>query len=602
MNRVFTIVLVSVVLLVSLPLSAKTTPDITVEVSLSRDTIGLDEQAVLQIDVAGSEQDLPHPNMPTLAKFEVYSQGRSSNISIVNGQVSTSYTYRYILVPKEAGTFPIQNIAVVHKNHRYPGNAVELTVLNKGAAAPQELEDNATDVQGNSRDYFLEASIDKSNPYVNEQVTLTLKFYIAVQYYGTPELSAPQTTGFWTEVLGSRPPYFQKINDRNYRVLEIRYALFPTQTGDLTIGRATITTTVRTRQRRRSQHGLFDDFFGRGEEVQVRSRPIDVTVKPLPTAGRPPDFSGTIGNFSITAAADKRDVEVNEPVTLSVRISGTGNIKSVAAPEIPEQTDFRVYRASSNESLTKQNDRLGGTKTFEEVFIPKRPGDLVIPALEFTYFDPSAARYRRLSTKPINLTVKAGENYTESSEIPYGTPGVSISAEARDIRYIKEDLGEVSHSSGLILTSPLYLMVNGASVLVMLGLVVARVRRERMSNDVGYARARSASRMARKRLAEARKMADAARAKEFYGELHLAVTAYIGDKFNLSPHGLTHERIRELLSRSHDGDEVQGAVLHFLEKCDFARFAPATQSAEELADDLKSAEDLMVQMEDLKLA
>jgi hypothetical protein len=136
----------------------------------------------------------------------------------------------------------------------------------------------------------------------------------------------------------------------------------------------------------------------------------------------------------------------------------------------------------------------------------------------------------------------------------------------------------------------------------MLGLVVARVRRERISKDVGYARARSAARMARKRLSEAQKMAESARAKEFYGELQLAVTAYIGDKFNVSPHGLTHERIRELLARSRDGDRVQDAVLHFLEKCDFARFAPATQSADELAGDLKMAEDLMVQMEELKLA
>ena len=106
------------------------------------------------------------------------------------------------------------------------------------------------------------ASVDRKNPFVNEQVTLTLKFLIAVQYYGSPELTEPTTTGFWTEVLGNKAPYLQKINDRTYKVIERKYALFPTQIGDLTIGSASIHATIADRGRRyRDPFDALGDFL-----------------------------------------------------------------------------------------------------------------------------------------------------------------------------------------------------------------------------------------------------------------------------------------------------------------------------------------------------
>jgi hypothetical protein len=524
-------------------------------------------------------------------------------VSIVNGQVNTSVTYRYMLLPKKAGTYPISNIAVVHKNKRYPAESVEVTVLDKGVAASPQLEENARDTQGNSRDYFLEMRTDKSNPYVNEQVTLTLKFYIAVKYYSSPELSTPPvTTGFWTEVLGTKPPYTQKLNGRNYQVLEIKYALFPTQTGELTIGRAMVRTTVASKQRRRSQFSMFDDVFGRGEEVTARSRPVTINVRPLPTEGRPASFTGTIGRFDISATADKRTVDVNQPVSVSVKITGTGNIKSVAEPTIGDLPDFRVYRASSNENMTKSDDKVGGTKTFEEVFIPNRPGEVTIPSLSFTYFDPSRSRYITKTTRPITLKVNAGEGYAAGADVPYSSPGVSIGSQASDIRYIKEDIGALARPGDIILTNPLYLGLNGAPVVLLLGLVIVRLRREKLSADVGYARSRAASKIARKRLAKAESLATVDKYNEFYGELSLAVTSYIADRLNISPHGLTSDRIEELLKGRGAGDEVTGETITFLHKCDFARFAPASLTAEDITQSLENARSLMVKIQGVKLA
>jgi hypothetical protein len=582
--------------------SAQSSDDVRIQVSLSPDTIGMDGQAILDVQVVGTSQSIPDLEMPSLPAFEIYSQGRSTSISIVNGQVNAQVSYRYILAPQKPGVFPVSGIALVFNNKRYEGNAVTLTVLNKGQSTSPKLEQRATDDQGGTRDLFLAASVDAKNPYVNQQVTLTLKFYLGVQSYSSPELNEPATTGFWAEPMGNSAPYMERVKGRNYRVFEIKYALFPTQSGELTIGRAAVTTTVANQRARRDPFDMFGDLMARGEQVTVRSEPLTIQVRPLPTAGKPADFSGSIGRFNIDARPDKTDVEMNQPVTLSIKINGQGNIKSVAEPAIPDLKDFRVYRASSNESVAKMGDKVGGTKTFEEVFIPRRPGLLEIPALTLTYFNPDAGKYETIATKAISLNVKKPEGYVSSPDVPYSGPNMTLSSEAQDIRFIKNDLGAAQPIGRLVLFSPLYILVNALPVLVLAGLVIARKQKERLSSDVGYARARGASKMARKRLTKARSLANLAQVRDFYGELSLALTAYIADKLNISPHGLTSDQIADLLRQKGSDEQLVTEAVAFLRQCDFARFAPSNTTESDISAALAAAEQLMVKIEGVRFA
>ncbi len=574
--------------------------DIEIEVSLNRDTIGLNEQVILQITVISSEQNLPAPRLPTLPMFKVYSQGRSSNISITNGVVSATLTYRYIFTPQRAGTFPIENISIVHKNKRFKGNSVELTVLNQGVATPKHLEGSARDPRGNSRDYFLEAAVDKKNPYVGQQVTLTLKFYIAVQNYGSPELSEPTMTGFWSEVIGNKPVYFQRINNRRYKVSERKYALFPTQTGELTIGRAMISATIATRRNTRDPFSMFGNVFGRGKDITVRSDPVTVNVKSLPTKKKPKNFTGTVGKFSITASADKRKVEVNQPVTVLFKITGVGNIKSVAEPAIPDLADFRIYRASSSENTSRVNDKLGGTKIYEEVFIPGRPGEMTIPSISYNYFDPESRRYQTIKTRPIKISVIKPEGYVAAPQSPFQPNDISIGNEARDIRYIKTDLGDTQPIGQVLIFRPIYIAVNGLPLAILAGLIVIRKRREKLQANVGYARSRSASKMARKRLSKARILSNKETVLDFYAELNSVLVSYIADKLNISPHGLTTDKVRELLSARDASQELIADIINVFQKCDYARYAPSTIEQEDIDQSLKTVEEVMVGIEGVK--
>ncbi|MFZ1685106.1 MAG: BatD family protein [Candidatus Zixiibacteriota bacterium] len=588
--------------LVGVSAFAQSGDDVSIQVSLSPDTIGMDGQAALEVQVTGSSQSIPDLEMPSLPAFEIYGQGRSTSINIVNGKVSASVAYRYLLMPQKPGVFPIDGIALVYNNKRYTGNVVTLTVLNKGQSTSPKLEQRATTDDGGSKDLFLVASVDNKSPYVNQQVTLTLKFYLGVQSYSSPQLNEPATTGFWAEPLGNSAPYMERVKGRNYRVFEIKYALFPTQSGEMTIGRATVTTTVATRAPQRDPFDMFGDLMTRGEQVTVRSEPLTVQVRALPTAGRPSDFGGSIGKFNMEAKPDKTEVEMNQPVTLNIKINGQGNIKSVAEPTIPELKDFRVYRASSNENVAKMGDRVGGTKTFEEVFIPKRPGILEIPALSLTYFNPDAGKYETISTKPVSMNVKKPEGYVNSPDIPYSGPNMTLGSEAQDIRFIKPDLGPVNPIGQLVLFNPLYLLVNALPIAVLAGLIVVRKRKERMSTDVGWARSRGASKMAKKRLAKARSLANVSQVREFYGELSLALTAYIADKLNISPYGLTSDQIADLLRQKGSDEQLVTESVAFLRTCDFARFAPANLNQSDITTALATAEQLMVRIEGVRFA
>ena len=587
--------LAALVLCAVLPMMAKAQADLDVQASLSRDSIGLDEYAVLEVEISGKTQDLPRPSLPTLPMFEVYSQGQSSSISIVNGEVHSSVTYRYMIMPQQPGSFPIENISAVYNNKRYVAKPLSLTVLNQGSATPKELEDRAQTDKGDSRDCFLEAVVDDQTPYVNEQVTLTLRFYTAVQHYGSPSLSEPSTTGFWTEVIGNKSPYNQRINNRTYKVIERKYALFPTQTGALTIGRAGITITVASKSRgQRNQLSIFG--LGAREQVQVFSEPIRIKVQPLPEKGKPSDFTGTIGKFRMTATADKTQVEVSQPVTLRIEFTGVGNVKSIAEPVIPDLPDFRVYRASSNENVSVYNDKLGGTKIYEEVFIPSRPGDLEIPGLAFNYFNTETGKYETLKSRPITLKVIKPEGWIAGTTPEYAPPGMAIGAEAREIRYIKDDLGKTKSSGNLILKSPIYLAVNAVPVLALLSMVVLRYRREKLYGDAAMARARGAAKQARKRLQRASSLAKPESAAEFYAESSLALLAFIGDKLNISPHGLTTEQITSLLTQRGADKELVSDTVAFLDRCAFARYAPGAAQQGDIDKALKNAEDIMVRL------
>jgi len=580
--------------------------EFSVAMSLSRDVISIDDHVYLTITISGPSQNLPKPELPNLSLFDTYSQGTSTNISIVNGRVESSLTYNYVLQPRQEGTFIIKPAAIAYNQKRYESNEVTLKVVGSGdKTSPGTTQPPATTtVTGDTKELFLTAEVNKKTAYVNEQITLTVKFFYSSKLYSQPDYTAPQTTDFWSEVIEPQKTYTQVINGRRYGVVEINTALFPTRSGDLTIGPAMVTATIPSRRQARQNDpfSMFDDFFAQGENVTVRSRSVDVKVLPLPSENKPANFSGTVGDYKISATPDKTTVDVNQPVTITYKFSGTGNIKTVAEPAIGDLKDFRVYRASSSEKVSKLDGIVGGTKIFEEVYMPKRAGKLTIPPVEFNYFDPRTRKYNVLTTRPVELTVQAASG-GDIAEIPLRrVAGRVVDPNAKDIRFIKTDYGDLVKKKSLILFRPSYLIVNIIPALVLAVVWMSSLRREKLASDIGYARARRAKKMAKKRLTEASRLSQSQQPAKFYAEIRSAIFSYVADKLNVSSYGMTSDKLLDIIGNAGADEELMRSATGLLRTADFAQYSSAEVTREQIAESLNTAERIMVRLEEMKIA
>ena len=166
------------------------------------------------------------------------------------------------------------------------------------------------------------------------------------------------------------------------------------------------------RQRRGSLFDLFSDdvfsdpYFGERQQMHARAEAVEIDVKPLPAAGRPPEFSGAVGQFTFSAEGSPRQVKVGDPVTMKLTVSGRGNFDRVEAPALSESSGWRVYPPSAN-FHSEDEISIRGTKTFELAVIPETK-KTAMPVFAFAYFDPEQEKYVTLRSEPAALTVEGG--------------------------------------------------------------------------------------------------------------------------------------------------------------------------------------------------
>ncbi|MBI5207600.1 MAG: protein BatD [Candidatus Firestonebacteria bacterium] len=369
--------------------------DISINLTIDKNEITVGEEATLTVIITGKVRSLPDPNIPQLKEFMVYSAGRSESISIINGDISSSTSFNYIIVPKKEGQFTIGPISLNYRDKEYKSRELKITVHSQTSGADtynKNIPDDNIHKQNQDKneeslqDLFIETHVDKKSPYVNEQITLTFAFYQAINLSDTPEYIPASITGFWTEDLPPQRRYYKPIKGKRYLVTELYSALFPTASGEYTIGAAELVCNPE------DVYDPFSFFSGRPRKsVKLKTKPIKIKVNPLPDKDVPPCFQGAVGNYTLEASVDKTSTRENEPVTLKIVIRGHGNIKTVPDLELPPEIDenFKKYKSNSSVNVTKNNYNVQGEKTFEFILVPIKSGDISIPQIKFSYFSPN---------------------------------------------------------------------------------------------------------------------------------------------------------------------------------------------------------------------
>ena len=308
--------------------------------------------------------------------------------------------------------------------------------------------------------YFVEAEVDDETPYVGQQVTYTVKFYVAFPTDKIPEYRAPKFSGFINQTPPPRQEYSETVDDRTFTVYEVSTILYPAMAGDLSIGSATMIVPEESCidwPSPRNCPGAYLSPMDRGgaDQFDYDTALIDLTVQPLPPRW-PGSFSGAVGRFTIDSTVNRVTTTVGAPLTLRVTIAGEGNIEKLPGPLWPKLTGWRSFDGTRSHRTSVVNRRLAGSRSYELLMIPESHGTFDIPAIEYAYFDPDAEEYVTVSTDPISVEVLPDPDTATAA------PGVSdVNAAmdpeaAADLRDIKPPPSKIRARSGSMAASPIF--------------------------------------------------------------------------------------------------------------------------------------------------
>lgn len=564
--------------------------DVKLIAAVDRNPVGLNDQFTYTLEVSGSASGFPEPSLPNFTDFRILGGPNvSTSVQIMNGSMSSSKSYSLVLLPRKTGTFVIPAVSVNYKGKTYQSNSVKLTVVQQGSQSTPQGGSAAAD-EGNdaSADLYLKVIPSRRTVYVNDQITVSFKIYFRVSIRNPDFIKLPETVGFWVEeyeIPQNIPVTQEVVNGVQYNVAEVKkFALFPTKTGELTLTPMQLAVNVVERRRRRDPFSAFDSFFddpfGRTVRKVLVTEPMTFRVKSLPENGKPASFSGLVGNFNLSVDLDKTNVKANEAVSYKVRLSGSGNLKSLSDLQVDFPANFEVYDPKINDEVNRSGPRLVASRELEYILIPRTSGQYRIKPLEISFFDPSTETYKTLRSKEYVVTVGEGKDVTGVAGNAYLSKS-EVKLLGKDIYFIKEENLTLFPRGYKPYTTTWFWALLIIPLIFFGAAYGYRNYHEKMSTNVEFARKRKAFKQAEKRLKGASHFLKQGKFAEFYGEVSRGLIGFVADKTNHSAAGLVRNDVEKLLRNRKVEDALVEEYLQCLDEADFRRFAPGNVSDEE---------------------
>ena len=548
-----------------------------IEAVIDRNDATMDDQLFLTIVVQGSQE--AQPTLPDLSAFRVASAGNSRQIQYINGVSSVSVSYNFRLIPTKAGTFTIGAARVEIGGKSYASKPFKIRIREAGAEPAAQ------------RDIFVTARVSNTSPYLGQQVIYTWRLYRRVRIVD-PQIESLDFPGFLVEDLGKVNEYKTNYQGRQFLVTEFKKAIFPQETGTLTLPSSRLATQLVVEDPRRRSFG---SLFGRSQtKAKVLStQPIELQVRPLPAA--PAGFSGLIGDFKIRSQLSRAELKVGESTTLKVIVSGTGNPQMIGQPTIPELTGFKIYDNPPVTKISRDNSGIRGRKTYIKDLVPITAGELSVPALALTYFDPAAGSYRTQTTPALHLAVAPADGQeelrlTESNSPTTGKVSVRILAD--DILPIYRGLDALAVQRPDALVSSWrdrgWLAGLGLPPLLFALFVALDRRRRRHALDSGLKRRQGALRKAMAALSKIAVNEESEEAAAIATTTAAdALRTYVGDKLGIEGTALTAQEVDDRLRRSQVDEELANEAHRLLAQLEAARYSAAQLTPEAFVEPIR---------------
>ena len=411
------------------------------------------------VTVTGAQGQVSTPEF-SLPGFNRYYMMQGTEIKDTNGQRTQINTFAYTLLPRFVGTHTIGPVEVIYNGDVYKAPAVTVHVYaddvpegageqtgassssgqpaaSAAALPPLEKEIRKQASAQAKKPIFMTAAVSNLTPYVNQPVTLSVRFYYSIPIHNEAPYTKPSVTNIFMENATSSEGS-QQFGNTHFAYFEQRYTISGVAAGEAVIGPASVRYYTTSND---SVFGMLDHFLGGtalSKEQNVSSNPIRMRIRPLPKQGKPASFYGAVGSgYTLTSKVDRNEVEAGEAVTFTLTIQGPGNLKTTGDLKIPDITGFKTYPA------TPTSDWIGNSttrsfKTFKTVFVPSASGTYTIPALAWSYFDPSTQTYKTLQSKEQVIEVTPSSRQDRGVNFALSTAGDNgFQTLGQDIHYLK---------------------------------------------------------------------------------------------------------------------------------------------------------------------
>jgi len=579
--------------------------------------------------VVENAKQIEQLNTPSFKDFKIV-QGpiQSSGMTIVNGEVSQQKSISFILEPVKLGKFNLPGASAIIDGKAMRSNSISVEVVPGGNGAnnfhpmpqsywpdePEELNKDYVLRPGENimdkihKNLFVKVQVSKTNCYVGECIVATYKLYSHLNSESRV-VKHPSLNGFSVYDMidpASDVSTVENVNGKSFTVHIIRKAqLIPLQAGTIDLDPVEIDNTVHFvksdgHQRHRSSNPLQDlldrfsdeDVLGNrvDQSITLDSKPVAVTVKPLPTEKRPENFNGAVGQFAIQASVDKKNISAEDAAVLKLTVKGSGNLSVVNAPPVQWPAGVETYAGTTKEEINKTIAPLSGSKTFEFNFIPSGPGKYTIPSITFPYFDPASASYKTTSTASFDIDVTASNKKKPASAIASNLNRENKSSDHSIFNLVGQHLAW------------LFAVVVLCALAAFLGWQNFRLRKnsEKLILEKAAVVESSAAEtevilVPPDPLKNAKQFLDAGDSRQFYSALNHAIWKALAEKLNLPGSELNKHNVVMHLQTEGWSKEITTLLENTLNECEIRIYSPYT-SETDMQNTLQRAEKIMDQL------
>lgn len=522
---------------------------------------------------------------PSMSDFDVLygpAVTSSSMVQYNNGKRSKSQStsYTYTLIPKKEGTFEVGSASIRSQGKQLTTQAFKIKVLppntpSQGTGGSSNQTNGTGQISSNS--IFYRTIVNKTKVYEQEAIAVTFKLYIDpnIGVQQLEDLKMPEFNGFISQTVedgNEAQLVLENYNGRNYRTAIIqRMILFPQRNGRLQLPAGMIQVALAL-----PPEPDEDPFFARPIIVsrKIYSQPVNIDVTPLPAEDKPDSFNGAVGQFSMKVNLSSQKPKTNESMTVTVDITGEGNLKLLSSPELKFPDTFEVYDPKVENKMEVTAGGVRGSRTIEYYAVPRQTGEYTLPEFEFSFFDPVSKSYKTLKSRSVSLSVSKGKD---------GVSMVSSTANKEDIKLLSQDISYLKKETGVKrLVGYDFTFGLFHWLLYVIGILIAAIvfvplkRMTRLQSNETALKHRRANNVAKRRLREANTFRLAGDKESFNTALLRALWGFLGDKFKMSLSELNRSNIEIVLSRKGATSELIEDILKVIDQAEYEKYAPSS--------------------------